>query len=156
MTSRERVLTAFEHLEPDRVPTWCGASSEFWTKAKRRLNLDDEGLRIRFGDDFRRIHSRYNGPEFKLPAGIACRTPFGVERNGFGYGQPISHPLTNASIKDVHEYPWPDPNWWDVSHLHGEAAQCVCRGIPNAVAGEPPVARIADGVGEVVAALPIL
>lgn len=34
MNSRERVLTAFEHQEPDRVPCWCGASEEFWAKAK--------------------------------------------------------------------------------------------------------------------------
>jgi len=42
------VLIAFEHEEPDRVPMWCGASPEFWEKAKRKLGLDDEGLRRRF------------------------------------------------------------------------------------------------------------
>ena len=47
------MLAAFDHVEPDRVPAWCGASAEFWTKAKRTLGLDDEGLRLRFGDDFR-------------------------------------------------------------------------------------------------------
>ena len=57
MTSRERVLTAFEHKEPDRVPAWCGASPEFWENAKRSLSLDDEGLRQRFGDDFRRVYA---------------------------------------------------------------------------------------------------
>ena len=41
MTSRERVLTAFEHEEPDRVPAWCGASVEFWNKA---WDMDDETL----------------------------------------------------------------------------------------------------------------
>lgn len=29
MTSRERVLTAFAHREPDRVPAWLGAPPEF-------------------------------------------------------------------------------------------------------------------------------
>ena len=42
MNSRDRVLTAFAHQEPDRVPAWCGASEEFWAKAKRELDLDDE------------------------------------------------------------------------------------------------------------------
>ena len=42
MTSRERVMTAFDHREPDRVPAWCGASPEFWDKAKKELGLDDE------------------------------------------------------------------------------------------------------------------
>ena len=51
MTSRERVLTTFAHEQPDRVPMWCGASVEFWDKAKRELQLDDEALCVRFGDD---------------------------------------------------------------------------------------------------------
>ena len=56
MISRERVLAAFEHQEPDRVPRWCGASPEFWAKAKQQLQIDaDEALRQRFGDDFRRV-----------------------------------------------------------------------------------------------------
>ena len=59
MNSRQRVLTAFAHEEPDRVPRWCGASPEFWTKAKRSLSIDDdEALRVRFGDDFRRVFQR--------------------------------------------------------------------------------------------------
>jgi len=52
MNSKERVMTAFAHEEPDKVPRWCGATPEFWAKAKRELNLDDEGVRVRFGDDF--------------------------------------------------------------------------------------------------------
>jgi hypothetical protein len=62
MTSRERVMGAFEHRETDRVPAWCGASPEFWDKAKRALALDDEGLRKRLGDDFRRVYARYRDP----------------------------------------------------------------------------------------------
>ena len=30
-------LAAFRHEESDRVPRWCGASSEFWAKAKAAL-----------------------------------------------------------------------------------------------------------------------
>jgi uroporphyrinogen-III decarboxylase len=104
MTSRERVLAAFEHEEPDRVPAWCGASVEFWDKARRELQLDDEGLRVRFGDDFRRVSAEYAGPEFPLSNGATSRTVFGIERHGMGYGQPISHPLADATTKDVHDY----------------------------------------------------
>ena len=82
MTSRDRVLTAFAHEEPDRVPAWCGASHEFWTKAKRELNLDDEGLRLRCGDDFRRVFAQYAGPNIELAPGINSQTPFGVQREG--------------------------------------------------------------------------
>jgi len=121
MTSRQRVLTAFAHQEPDRVPCWCGASPEFWDNAKNVLNLDDEGLRRRLGDDFRRVYARYVGPEFELSPGVSCRTPFGIEHAGVGYGQPTSHPLADASLKEVHDYSWPDPCWWDVSNVPADA-----------------------------------
>lgn len=121
MTSRDRVLAAFAHHEPDRVPAWCGASEEFWAKAKRELGLNGEGLRVRFGDDFRRVFARYAGPEIKLLPGATSQTPFGVQRQGLGYGQPISHPLADATLGDVHEYPWPDPQWMDVSQIRAEA-----------------------------------
>ena len=121
MTSKERVMTTFEHKEPDRVPCWCGASVEFWEKAKAALGLDDEGLRLRFGDDFRRVFAEYAGPEYTLSQGATSRTIFGVERHGMGYGQPTSHPLENATLKEVHDYPWPEPEWMDVSKIKAEA-----------------------------------
>ena len=122
MTSRERVLAAMEHKEPDRVPAWCGASVEFWEKAKSQLGLDDEGLRIRFGDDFRRVFADYVGPDFPLSEGATYRTLFGIERCGIGYGQPLTHPLENATLKQIHDYPWPDPDWMDVSKIREKAA----------------------------------
>jgi len=120
------VLTAFEHEEPDRVPCWCGASEEFWAKAKRQLQFDDEGLRVRFGDDFRRVFAKYAGPDFPLSEGATSRTVFGIERHGLGYGQPLSHPLADPpdvwrAIKEIHDYPWPDPMWMDVSNIKSEA-----------------------------------
>jgi uroporphyrinogen decarboxylase len=121
MTSRQRVLTSFAHAEPDRVPCWCGASVEFWEKAKRELKLDDEGLRVRLGDDFRRVFAEYNGPEFALSEEATSRTVFGIERQGLGYGQPMSHPLAKAAIKQVHDYPWPDPEWMNVSKIKAQA-----------------------------------
>jgi len=122
MTSRERVLTAFAHEPPDRVPRWCGASVEFWHKAKRELHLDDEALRVRLGDDFRRVLAEYAGPTFPLRHEDATgRTVFGVERHGMGYGQPLSHPLAGASLADVHAYPWPEADWMDVSGIRPAA-----------------------------------
>ena len=123
MNSKERVLSAFDHVEGDRVPAWCGASVGFWEKAKRELGLDDEGLRARFGDDFRWIRACYAGPEFPLSPGTTLRTPFGIERRGLGFGQPTSHPLANATLRQVHDYPWPDPAWMDHSRIRGQAEQ---------------------------------
>ncbi|MBN2293352.1 MAG: hypothetical protein JXM70_13065 [Pirellulales bacterium] len=121
MNSRERVLTAFAHQPPDRVPAWCGASPEFWSKAKRELSLDDEGLRRRFGDDFRRVFAPYHGPPVELPPDATYETPFGVPRAGIGYGQPLDHPLAEATLSEVHDYTWPDPALIDVSQIRDEA-----------------------------------
>lgn len=122
MTSRERVLTAFDHKEPDMVPRWCGASDEFRAKAKNELALDDEGLRKRLGDDFRRVYSRYTGPLHKLENGNTWESPFGIQRTGLGYGQPTSHPLAHiTTLREAEDYPWPDPEWIDVSRIREDA-----------------------------------
>jgi uroporphyrinogen decarboxylase len=128
MTSRERVLAAFAHEEPDRVPVWCGASPEFIAKAKAHLGITStEELFIRLGDDFRRVIAPYAGPAHRhpsmgLPEGVACRTVFGVEHRGVGCGIPMNPPLAHASLKQIHDYAWPDPNWVDVSQVRAEAA----------------------------------
>jgi uroporphyrinogen decarboxylase len=121
MNSRERVLTTFQHQQPDRVPMWCGASVEFWEKAKKQLSLDDEGLRLRFHDDFRRVIAPYKDNQQSLVPGVTCRTPFGIDRHGLGYGQPINHPLAEATVKQIHDYPWPDVKHVDVSAIKAEA-----------------------------------
>ena len=122
MTSRERVLAVFRHEEPDKVPCWFGSSPEFWDKLMGALDLDDEGLRLRLGDDFRRVFSRFTGPAEKQNPEVIYKTPFGIERLGVGYGQPLEHPLIDATLSDIHDYPWPETEWIDVSHVKEEAA----------------------------------
>jgi hypothetical protein len=116
MNSKERVLVTFDHREPDKVPRWCGSSPEFWDNAKAALRLDDEGLRIRFGDDFRRLTAPYIGL-----SGLE-EAPFGIERGGVGYGMALSHPLANATLQEILEFPWPDPNRVDLSKLRAQGS----------------------------------
>ncbi len=117
MTSRERVRATFAREKADRIPMWCGASPEFIEKAKRYLDVDsEEAVLLRFHDDFRRVYSCYNGPELPPNTNI-----FGVERHGYGYGQPVGHPLKDATLEEIEAYPWPDPSWTDVSHIRAEA-----------------------------------
>lgn len=123
MTSRERVLTTFEHREPDRVPMWHGLSRDFITNACAELRLaDEEGLRVRLADDFRRVFATYNVPDTPLPDGVTSRTIFGIERLGFEYGQPASHPLIEGTLDDVEAYPWPDPARVGVAGMRAAAA----------------------------------
>lgn len=127
MTSKERVLAAFAHVEADRVPTWLGASPELRQMMVDHLGLaDDEALSVYVGDDFRRVYAVYSGPDEFSPdknllPGSTYRTPFGVERHGYGYGMPRFHPLANAALADVHAYRWPDPAWMDPSGIRAEA-----------------------------------
>ena len=111
---------------PTRRPTACPAGAaprpEFWANAKAALGLDDEGLRERLGDDFRRVYTAWRGPDPALSEGATWRSPFGVERIGMGYGQPVGHPMADVqSVKEVLDYPWPDPAWVDVSRIKADA-----------------------------------
>ena len=127
MNSRERVLITFQHREPDRVPMWCGASPEFMAKAQKYLGTtDNEAVYQRFHDDFRRVFSEYAGPAEFGPSVVhngvtKIRTPFGIIRDGIGYGQPTGHPLAEATLQQIDDYPWPEPNWLDVSRIKAKA-----------------------------------
>ncbi len=118
MTSKERVLTTFEFGEPDRVPSWLGASPEFINKAINKFNLhNEEELLQLFGDDFRRVIAPYqpggrNGTE---------DTPFGIPRAGIGYGMATHNPLSEAGMEDIQAYSWPDPENIDISKTRGDA-----------------------------------
>lgn len=112
------MLTTFNYQEPDRVPAWLGASPEFINKAIGRFNLEsEEELRILFGDDFRRVIGPYRHDDPHLEN----HTPFGIPREGIGYGMAMSHPLSNASMEDVRRYSWPDPYKVDISNYRFEA-----------------------------------
>ena len=98
MSPRERVLTSLAHREPDHVPCWwrvagvegAGAACISACRTTRACCCTD---------DFRRVHSSYAGPQAAHPTAnlshpdATYRTPFGVERHGLGYGQPIRMPL---------------------------------------------------------------
>jgi len=102
---------------------WHGLSDTFIAKANSELGLtDEEALRLRLGDDFRRVLARYDVPDKPLPEGALSRTIFGVDRAGYEYGQPLSHPLAEAGLADVHAYAWPDPACVNVSGIREKAA----------------------------------
>ena len=118
MTSRERVLTTFDFGEPDRVPTWLGASPEFINKAISELNLQtEEDLLELFGDDFRRVIAPYSPGN---PGGEEG-SPFGIPRAGIGYGMATHNPLREAGDDNIREYPWPDPQNIDLSKIRSDA-----------------------------------
>lgn len=117
MNSKERVLTAFEHREPDRVPLWYGASEALTAHLMRECHVaDEEALMNRLHIDFRRVHERYIGPN------LGTKTYWGIERGGAHYGQPLTHPLAGVeTVEEVEAYQgWPSPDWFDFSQLRKE------------------------------------
>lgn len=118
MTSKERVLKTFSFGEPDRVPTWLGASPEFINKAIIELNLQtEEELLQLFGDDFRRVMDLYRPED---PGGDAD-TPFGIPREGIGVGMAAYNPLSEAGMDEIKAFPWPDPERIDISNIRSDA-----------------------------------
>jgi uroporphyrinogen decarboxylase len=68
------------------------------------------------------VCARYRWPDPELSPSSTWKSPFEVERTGLGYGQPLSHPLKDAkTVRDVLDYPWPDPRWMDVSEIRADA-----------------------------------
>jgi uroporphyrinogen decarboxylase len=120
LTSRERVLATFDFREPDRVPTWLGASPEFLDKAILELNLNsEEELRQAFGDDFRRVVAPYL-PEDPDSSDV---TPFGISREGIGYGMAADNPLKNAGMAEIESYQGPDPDFIELSSIRKDASK---------------------------------
>jgi uroporphyrinogen decarboxylase len=74
------------------------------------------------------VYSRFAGPDSAHPTLRLChpeatyRTPFGIERYGYGYGMPLASPLKDAkTVAEVDAYAWPSPEWLDVSQVRAEA-----------------------------------
>jgi len=117
MNSRERVLLAFAHKEADRVPVWCGSSPEFIEKAKKALHLnDEESVYQRFGDDFRRVYAKYD-------VSTHNQSIFGITRHGYAYGLAVNHPLSDATLEEIHNYPWPNPAFTSTINIRKDAAR---------------------------------
>lgn len=140
MTSRERVLAAINHEEPDRVPIVIGASNATGIKMRPYqalktligINAPDEylydwaelGTAAVDEQTMTRLGSDVRGVLDFEPGGILERNrkrePHSPFIDSWGSGQreiqpgewfPGIHPLAEAtSIDDLAKYPWPDPN----------------------------------------------
>jgi uroporphyrinogen decarboxylase len=133
LTSRERVLTALNHEEPDRVPVFFGTSgvtsmlAPAYERLKAHLGVErppavlsrafqyariDEEVLVRLGSDGRPLTA---GPapaplrreislsEFIDEWGIHWRL-----EPGSVYYSAVAFPLRHATLDDLARYPWPD------------------------------------------------
>jgi uroporphyrinogen decarboxylase len=130
MTSYERVMMALSHRAPDRPPINYSATPEMNDKLKAYLGIDDQETLLQFlGVDIRYVEGRYVGPSHL--SGAASIAAQGTDFLGIVW-KPVSYesgtynelafsPLAHVkTVKEVEEYPWPSPDWFDMSHLKEE------------------------------------
>jgi uroporphyrinogen decarboxylase len=148
MTSRERVLTALNHEEPDRVPLFVGTSGVTtilgagYEQLKTHLGIPggpvrwiskplqyawlDEEILQRLGSDGRPMMP---GPAPSTLAREISATELvdawgclWALRPGVSYFEVTEPPLKEATIDDLDRYPWPDLA--HSSRFAGLAARC--------------------------------
>jgi uroporphyrinogen decarboxylase len=135
MTSKQRVLAALNHQEPDRVPVDFHTVPEQVETLCRYFGLErddpslvpptgdyvDAGLLERLDIDVRTVWPKYTGPPIRRAADGTFVDFWGVPRrpvrNQTGvYNEVIQPPLGQAtSAADVARHAWPRLEWFDFS-----------------------------------------
>ena len=166
MTSRERVLAALNHQEPDRVPIDIGGGAstslvvEAYEKLKKTLGIVTEGTDIlneafrvarldeavmqRLGSDIRRCEPICLGLDSSpSPPGMSIDI-WGITWRKAYYGDNCYYlelagrpPLGEADICDLDRYPWPDPEDPGLTRGLAEEARILFEETPYAVAADP-------------------
>lgn len=132
MTAKERVLTAFAHQEPDRVPINYLANPGIDARIKAHFGLaadDNEGLLQALKVDFRGVGPYYVGPRLfpEMPGrnvdpcwGIRTRW---VEHESGGYWDFCDFPLQEATMEEIEAWPMPSADDFEYGHIKAACAQ---------------------------------
>lgn len=120
MSPRERWLAVLTRQKPDRIPMDYSATVEATEKLLDYMNCDfDEARRRLHIDNQLCVWGRYIGPPPNDGEDI-----WGIKYRDVDYGtgvyrEAISSPLAGYdSVQEIEaNYRWPNPDWWDYSHL---------------------------------------
>lgn len=136
MNARERVRTALNHQEPDRVPMMMSANTWVVEKLKKHLGVstDRDLLKALHLDIFDMRGIDYKGavgPRFVGPASVCVPVDWcGDVLRLFGYreiitettfgkayaaGEPCLAPY--QTLEELQAHPWPQADWFDYSTL---------------------------------------
>ncbi|MDZ7270954.1 MAG: hypothetical protein ONB17_05005 [candidate division KSB1 bacterium] len=126
MTSKERVLTALAHQEPDRVPINYAANPGLQKRLMEHFGLEAHDwphLRAALGVDFQWVWAPYIGPrlhpeipERRVDPEWGTHTRW-VEHPAGGYWDFCDFPLCTASEEEVARWPMPSPDDYDYSQV---------------------------------------
>ena len=140
MTSKERVLTAFSHQEPDRVPINYSANPGIDGRLKQHFGLapnEHAALLKVLGVDFRGVGAPYRGPRLHEDVQGRSVDIWGIRRRWIehesgGYWDYCDFPLKDATLEEVEAWPMPSPDDFDYSqvaeHCRVLKEYCVCFG----------------------------
>jgi len=152
MHSRERVLTAIHHQEPDRVPVNYLYNPGIDQRLKTHFGLkpdDHIGLAKALGVDFYSDFPHYCGPALFPPAEGRNVDAFGVhscwiEHGNGGYWDFCDFPLQDKEGETLATWPIPSADHYDYNQMveRLKKAECFCR-----VLGNPGVADIINSTG---------
>ncbi len=131
LSSRERVLLTLDHREPDRVPFNLTLTVDIYHRLREYLGLPPDpdkpigvwtnvspnlDLLDAMGVDF--FYTGLNAPSGRKPPppddGLLYdewhvgRTRVDRDDGSF-YFEMVKHPLANATLSDIEDFPWPDP-----------------------------------------------
>ena len=131
MTSRERVLRTLDHQEPDQVPFNLSLTVDIYHRLREHLGLPIDpdkpfGVWTEVSPsldllDAMGVDIYYTGlgkpSNLKTPQTLdgLLYDEWGIGRakversDGSFYYEMVKHPLAEASLKDIQEFPWPDP-----------------------------------------------
>lgn len=131
MSRRERVLTALEHREPDRVPISMTITIDAYNNLKKYMGIEiDEKIKVGRWTDVpihEEVADKYDMDVLRVDMGSPRKRPKSSDPNilidewsvewkridrpdGGFYYEMCKHPLENATIKDLEDFPWPDPH----------------------------------------------
>jgi uroporphyrinogen decarboxylase len=143
LSSKQRVLRAFAHEEPDRVPINYAANPGIDGGLKAHFGLaggDDEGLRRALGVDFRHVWPPYAGPKLHADPPGRKADNWGIRRRWIehetgGYWDYCDFPLARATLEEIRAWPVPSPDDYDYAAVPAQCRRvkdyCVCVGSPG-------------------------
>jgi uroporphyrinogen decarboxylase len=148
MTSKERVMAAFGHVEVDRVPIdyLCNAGIDARLKAALGIDAnDDESLRQALGVDFRGVGPGFIGPkrfpdipDRNIDPILGIRTCW-IEHESGGYWDFCDFPLRDATVEEIEAWPIATADDFDYSTLQDQARRYQDYAVFYGGAGLPDV-----------------
>ncbi|MDR3574903.1 MAG: uroporphyrinogen decarboxylase family protein [Anaerolineaceae bacterium] len=131
MSRRERVMTALAHHEPDRVPISMTITVDAYNNLKKYMGVElDEKSKVgrwtdvtihptvaeKFGLDVLRVdmgspkkRPKSNDPDVLIDEWHVEWKLVNLPDGGYYY-EMCKHPLADATLKDLDDFQWPDPN----------------------------------------------